>query len=61
MFSKFTDDSVITCGEITEETKPIPTKTVPPKTVPTKSALTNFNEIEIICKTKNFYILLTFL
>ena len=41
------DDSVITCDEIIEETKNIPT---------------NFNEkIIIICETKEFYILLTFL
>ena len=40
------DDSVITCDEIIEETK---------------SISTNSNEKKIICKTKNFYILLTFL
>ena len=40
------DDSVVTCDEIIEETKTVKT---------------NFNEKNIICKTKNFYILLTFL
>ena len=36
------DDSMITCDEITKETKTIPTTTVPASTVPTKSASTNF-------------------
>ena len=40
------DDSVITCDEIIEDTKSIPT---------------NFNEKTIICEAKNLYILLTFL
>ena len=40
------DDSVITCDEIIEETKTVPT---------------NFNEKNITCKTKNSYILLVFL
>ena len=40
------DDSVITCDEIIEDTKSIPT---------------NFNEKIIICEAKNLYILLTFL
>ena len=40
------DNSVVTCDEIIEETKTVKT---------------NFNEKSIICKTKNFYILLTFL
>ena len=40
------DDSVITCNKILEPTKSIPT---------------NFNEKKVICKTKNFYILLVFL
>ena len=40
------DDSVITCEEIIEDTKSIPT---------------NFNEKTIICEAKNLYILLTFL
>ena len=38
------DDSVITCNEVIKETKTIPTI---------------FNEKNIICKTKSFYILLT--
>ena len=42
---------MITCDGIIEETKTIPTKTVP----------TNFNEKKVNCKTKNFFILLTFL
>ena len=37
---------MITCGEIIEETKTVPTK---------------FNERKITCKTKKFNILLTFL
>ena len=49
--ASITNDSVITCDEIIEETKTIPTKTVP----------TNFNEKKVTCKTKNFYISLTFL
>ena len=39
------DDSVITCDEIIEETKTV---------------TTTFHEKNAICKTKNFYILLTF-
>ena len=38
-----TDDSVITCGEIIEEIKTLPT---------------NFNEKKTTCKTQNLYILL---
>ena len=41
------DDSGITCDEIIEEE--------------TKTVTTNFNEKNVICKTKNFYILLAFL
>ena len=37
---------MVTCGGIIEETKTIPT---------------NFNEKNIICETKSFYVLLTFL
>ena len=40
------DDSVIACDRILETTKSIPT---------------NFNEKKVICKMKNFYILLVFL
>ena len=40
------DDSVITCDEIIEETKSVPT---------------NLNEKKVTCKTQNFYILLSFL
>ena len=40
------DDSVITCDAIIEETKPV---------------MKNFNDKNVICKTKHFYILLTFL
>ena len=40
------DDSVITCDEILEETKTIPT---------------NFNEKNITCKIQIFYFLLAFL
>ena len=40
------DELVITCDEIMEETKTIPT---------------NFHEKNITCKIQNFYILLTFL
>ena len=39
------DDSMITCGDIIEETKTIPA---------------NFNEKNITCKIQNLYILLTF-
>ena len=46
IFSKYYQNSVITCDEITGTTKTIPT---------------NFNEEKVTCKTKNFYILFTFL
>ena len=41
-----TDDSVIMCDEIIEETKTVPT---------------NFNENKSVCKTQNFYIFFAFL
>ena len=44
--ASITEDSVITCDEMIEETKTI---------------ATNFNERNIICETKNFYVLLIFL
>ena len=47
----FIDDSIITCDEIIEVTKNIPTKAVP----------TNFNEKLITCKIRSFYILFVFL
>ena len=43
-------DSVITCVEIIEVTKIVPTKAVP----------ANFNKKKVTCKIENFYILLTF-
>ena len=49
------DDSVITCDEIIEERKTIPTKTLQQK--PCQQILT---KKKVACKTKNFYILLTF-
>ena len=44
--ARINNDSVITCDEIKEETKTV---------------ATNFNEKNVICKTKNFFILLVFL
>ena len=40
------DDSVITCDEITGETKAVPT---------------NFNEKKVACKAQNFCVLIEFL
>ena len=48
-------DSVVTCDQVIEETKTVPTKSSP-KIVPK-----NFNKKKETCKTKNFYILLSFL
>ena len=49
-----TDNSVITCDEIIDrEAKSYDKKT--------KSITTNFDEKNVICKIKNFYILLSFL
>ena len=50
------DDSKIGCDEIIETTKSASTEFVPIKRI-----LTKFNREKVICKTKNFYILFTFL
>ena len=47
------DNSVIMCDEVITTTKSILLKTVP-----TKSTPINFNEVNLICKKKNFYFLL---
>ena len=50
------DYSVITCDEIIEKSRRILIKTVPVKGIPT-----SFDEKKMICKMKNFCILLAFL
>ena len=47
-----TGDSVITCDEIIQVTKTVPTKTIPIKTIITKTVSTNFNEEKVTCKMK---------
>ena len=49
------DDSMITYDEIIETTKTIMTKLVPAKRFPT-----NLNEKKVICKMKNFCIIVAF-
>ena len=45
---RITGDSVITCDQITEETKTIPTKSTSAKTIPIKKESNNIsNEIDI--------------
>ena len=53
------DDSVITCDEIIEETKTIPTKSISAKTIPTK--ITSTKTVLTKCTSTDFYILLTFI
>ena len=51
-----TGNSMITCNENIKTIKIILTKTVP-----VKSTTTNFNEKNVICRMKHFYILLPLL
>ena len=55
-FTGSIDDSVIVCDKNIEVIKTIPTKAIP-----TKTTSTNFKEKKVNCKTKNVYVLLTFL
>ena len=53
------DSSIITCDKMTDTAAKLYAKTT--KNTLSKTALTNFKEEKVTCKTKNFYILLTFL